>query len=249
MTSSHLPSGDLSVLSTTDRRTLEALFRHPVAHNLAWGDVLGLFQRGGSAVETLHDSFELAIGDAKENFHRPRDKQLSGEEVTRLRHFVTRSGWLAGSKDSPAADRAAHDLLVVVEHHQARLWRIDIAGADKTSRVIEPYDPHHFLHHLEHRDQLHEQGQRAPEEPAWYAEIAAALSGAGRIVVIGHGTGHSNAAHHLTAYLRRLHTETAAHVVGCLTADLSALTPPELLDLASRAIDEAASRPADRAAS
>jgi hypothetical protein len=34
---------DVSALSRSDKRTLAALFRHPLAHNLPWSDVLALF--------------------------------------------------------------------------------------------------------------------------------------------------------------------------------------------------------------
>jgi hypothetical protein len=57
-----------------------------------------------------------------------------------------------------------------------------------------------------------------------------------RLVVIGHGTGKSNAAHHLTEYLRSHRHETYQRVVRELVADLSNVTNPQLLDLARQAL-------------
>jgi hypothetical protein len=54
--------------------------------------------------------------------------------------------------------------------------------------------------------------------------------------VIGHGTGKSNAAHHLTEYLRSHRHETYQRVVRELVADLSNVTNPQLLDLARQAL-------------
>ena len=48
---------------------------------------------------------------------------------------------------------------------------------------------------------------------------------------MGHGTGHSNAGHHLAEHLRTRHTETAQRMQE-LTADLSAVTDKQLLALA-----------------
>ncbi len=45
-----------------------------------------------------------------------------------------------------------------------------------SEHVIKPYDPHHVLHHLAHKDQSRERGQRAPEEPACYNAIADAVT-------------------------------------------------------------------------
>jgi MoxR-like ATPase len=129
--------------------------------------------------------------------------------------------------------------MVVVDHHGAKIYRIDPASGDASKREITPYDPHHFLHHLTHKDQLREQGQRAPEDPSLYERIGDALAAGGRIVVVGHGTGKSNAAQHLTEYLRTHHRETYQRIVREITADLSATTAPQLLALAEQALGRA----------
>jgi len=53
---------------------------------------------------------------------------------------------------------------------------------------------------------------------------------------VGHGTGKSNAARHLTEYLRTHYRETYQRVAGELTADLSSITQPQLLALAGHAL-------------
>jgi len=87
-----------------------------------------------------------------------------------------------------------------------------------------------------HENQSREEGQRAPEEPAYYEKIAEAAALGGKIVVVGHGTGKSNAAHHLTEYLRSHHSETYQRIVREIVADLSSITTPQLLDLARQAL-------------
>jgi hypothetical protein len=48
---------------------------------------------------------------------------------------------------------------------------------------------------------------------------------------VGHGEAHSDAAHHPHDWLRLHHAEISQRIAGTITADLSALTPPQLLEL------------------
>ena len=92
---------------------------------------------------------------------------------------------------------------------------------------------------MTHNVQSREQGKRAPVEADFYRQIGDALAAGGRIVVVGHGIGKSNAATHLTEYLRTHHRETYQRIVHEIGADLSAVTTPELLVLAQQALGRA----------
>lgn len=222
-------------------RTLEALFRHPVAHNLEWMDVLALIEKIGAVHQKGGDKFTFDVGGEHLLMHKPHTKDLTSSEVVDLRHFLQRAGWSPEGPSQAVAspEPAAPTLMVVVDHHGAKIYRIDTASGDAAKREISPYDPHHFLHHLTHKEQSREQGQRAPEDAGFYERIAAALATGGGIVVVGHGTGKSNAAQHLTEYLRNHHRETYQRIVRELAADLSATTTPQLLALAEQALGRA----------
>jgi hypothetical protein len=222
-------------------RTLEALFRHPSAHNLEWMDVVALIQKIGTVQEQGGNKFSFAVGGQHFLMHRPHTKDLTSSEVVDLRHFLQRVGWSPEAPSQAAArpDPAAPTLMVVVDHHGAKIYRIDTASSDASRRELRPYDPHHFLHHLTHKEQSREQGQRAPEDVGFYEAIGDALAAGGRIVVIGHGRGKSNAAQHLTEYLRTHHRETYQRIVHEIGADLSAITTPQLLALAEQALGRA----------
>jgi hypothetical protein len=62
-----------------------------------------------------------------------------------------------------------------VDHHGGKIYRIEPESGDAAPREITPYDPHHFLHHLTHKDQLREAGQRASVDPSLYRRTGAAL--------------------------------------------------------------------------
>ena len=232
------PSKDLSAVTGSNRRTLDAIFRHPLAHNLGWNDVVALLEKIGEVEEKANSEFSLRVGGKRHLMHKPRTKDLTAPELIGLRQFLLQAGW--SPEPPPQAvvppGPAAPSLMVVVDHHGARIFDIDVASDDASKHVIKPYDPHHFLHHLTHKDQSRERGQRAPEEPSYYEQIAQAVVAGGSIVVVGHGAGHSNAAHHLIEYLRAHHRETYQRVVREVVADLSSITQPQLLDLARQAL-------------
>jgi hypothetical protein len=219
-------------------RTLEALFRHPTAHNLEWMDVVSLIEKIGVVQRKGNDKFTFEVSGEHYSMHKPHTKDLTGTEVVDVRHFLQRSGWTA--KGQPQARAVSEPLpltlMVVVDHHGAKIFRIDPVSGDTSKRQITPYDPHHFLHHLVHKEQSREQGQRAPEDPGFYKQIGDALSGGGRILVVGHGTGTSNTAQHLIEYLRTHHHETYQRIVREISADLSAITSPQLLALAEETL-------------
>jgi hypothetical protein len=55
-------------------------------------------------------------------------------------------------------------------------------------------------------------------------------------VIVGHGAGKSNAAHHLTDYLRAHHPDAYRRIAREVTADLSSVTPAQLLVIAREAL-------------
>jgi hypothetical protein len=231
-----VPAGDLAALSASDRRALHALFAHPLPHNLAWRDMIALFGALGTVEEKPNSEFSFRIGGEHHLMRGPHTKDLTAPEVLALRHFAASAGWSPDAPPRPAPGVAATGLLVVVDHHEARIYEIDVASADASEHVIRPYDPHHFLHHLAHKDQSRERGQRAPEDGTFYERIARALAAAEQIVLVGHGTGKSNAAQHLSEYLRSRHYATYQHVVRETAADISHVTEAQLLAIAREAL-------------
>lgn len=231
-------AGNAASITASHRRALEAIFRHPSAHNLEWNDVVGLIGEIGEAHEKANAEFVFEVAGQRLVIRKPHTKDLTSSAVVEVRHFLVQAGFSPGLPSQPAVhpDPAAPSLLIVVDHHGAKIFHVDVTSADTAEHVIRPYDPHHFLHHLVHKDQSRERGQRAPEEPAYYEKIADAVALGGKIVVIGHGEGKSNAAHHLTEYLQSHHRETYQRIVRETVADLSSVTTAQLLDVAREAL-------------
>jgi stalled ribosome rescue protein Dom34 len=125
-------------------------------------------------------------------------------------------------------------MVVVIDHHAAHIYH-DLGGSKPQDEVtVKPYDPFGFQHHLIHRKEAHYKGEHVPEEDSWYEEIAADLVHAKAIILIGHGTGKSSAADFLSEYLKTHHPETFQRIIANETADLSALTEPEIEAIAKK---------------
>jgi len=229
---------NLSSLTGAHRRTLEAIFHHPSAHNLEWRHVVGMIAEIGEAREKGNGEFVFEVAGTHHIMRKPHTKDLTSSEVIEIRHFLAQAGYSPEHPSQPAAhpDPAAPSLLIVVDHHGAKIFHVDVSSEDAAEHTIRPYDPHHFLHHLAHKDQSRERGQRAPEDSAYYEKIADAAALGGKIIVVGHGTGKSNAAHHLTEYLLSHHRGTYQRIIREIATDLSSITTPQLLDLARQAL-------------
>ncbi len=224
----------LPPITGSRRRTLEAIFHHPSAHNLEWRHVVALIADIGEVNERANSEFLFEVAGRRHVMRKPHSKDLTSSELIEIRRFLMQAGLSAELASESVADPtpSAPSLLVVVDYDGAKIFLVDDTSESAAEHVLRPYDPHHVLHHLAHKDQSRERGQRAAEEPAYYEKIAEAVALAGKIVVAGHGAGKSNAAHHLTEYLQTHHPGTYRRIVREIVADLSSITAPQLLDLA-----------------
>ena len=206
------------------------LLNGKLPHNLSWSEAVELVEHVGVVQPHGEDEFEFRVGRQRAFFKRPHTHDLGLEEVSRLRKLLKEAG------EGPQAEAPARPsrMIVVIDHHAARVYQ-DFGGSRLADeRKVQPYDPHYFHHHLIHRKEAHYRGERVPEEDSFYEEIASDLTPANEIVLIGHATGKSSAADFLKAYLKNHHPDTSRRIIGTESADLSALTEPELEALAKR---------------
>jgi hypothetical protein len=127
-------------------------------------------------------------------------------------------------------------IVVVIDHHAARLFQYLGAGAAIHESAVKPADPYGFHRHLIHRKEAHYLGERVPEEASFYEEIAKDLVPATEIILVGHGTGKSSAVEVLAEYLKKHHPTISQRVIATEMVDLSALTEPEMEAIARQHI-------------
>ena len=214
---------DLDLLHTS-------LLTGKLPRNLSWADTIDLIGQIGDVKPHGSDEFVFTVGAQRAFFKHPHTHELGVEEVARLRKFLRD----AGPALSPVEATQPCRMVVVIDHHAAHVYQ-DLNGkVPEAEETVRPYDPFGFHHHLIHKKEAHYKGERVPEEKSFYEEVAKDLLPANEIVLIGHGTGKSSAVDHLVEYLKENHHETSRHVIATETADLSALTPPEIEAIAKR---------------
>jgi hypothetical protein len=223
---------------------LESLYQNlldgKLPHNLSWSEAVELVEHLGEVQPHGDDEFVFRVGSQRVFFKRPNTHDLGVEEVSRLRKFLKEAGPIAQVRESAQPGR----MIVVIDHHVAHVYQ-DLGGSRPAGeQKVEPYDPFNFHHHLIHRKEAHYRGERVPEEDSFYEEVAKDITPANEIVLIGHATGKSNAANFLKEYLKTHHTDISRRVIATESADLSAVTEPEIEALAKRYMIPVVERPA-----
>lgn len=207
---------------------LESLVGGKLPRNLSWSAVIELIGQIGEVQPYGNDEFAFVVGSQRGFFKRPCTQDLEVDEISRLRTFLREADALGKPAKAPRIGR----MVVVIDHHAAHIYH-DLGGSLPEVKVtVKPYDPFGFERHLVHRKEAHYKGDHVPEEDSYYEEIAGYLVHAEAIILIGHGTGKSSAVDFLSEYLKTHHPETFKRIIGTETADLSALTEPEIEEIA-----------------
>jgi hypothetical protein len=221
-------------MSTHVRHDLDllhaSLLTGKLPRNLSWPDTVDLIARLGVVQPHGHDESIFLVGTQRALFKHPHTHELGVEEVARLRKFLRDAGPTVVHEQSSQPCR----IVVVIDHHGAHIYRDLNAKLPVLEGTVHPDDPFGFHHHLIHRKEAHYQGERVPEKKSFYEEVSKYLLPADEIVLIGHGTGKSSAVEHLAAYLEETHPDLSKRVLATETADLSALTAPEVEAIAKR---------------
>lgn len=209
-------------LHKSQQRTFETVFHHPTAHNLEWHDVRALLGAVGTLTEGTNGAVHVARNGHTATFHAPKHKDVAAtDDVLAVRRFLEQS-----AAPAAAAAPAGRDLLVVIDHHGAKVYRAEPHGA--APDVLVPHDPHGYGQHLRTRGEETD-GKRRPEQKEFYEAVAATLRGAARVLLFGGGTGESSAMDELLADLKRNHRDVADRVVGTVVVDAHHQTEGQLL--------------------
>ncbi|NDG75823.1 MAG: hypothetical protein EBX49_10965 [Synechococcaceae bacterium WB8_1B_136] len=225
-------------MKSQHRRTLQALYAHPLQHGLRTSQVEALLVSLGAEVELLSDQrlqVRLPGGEttwlrAAAGLHHPC---LDEEAVLRIRRLLEKAGI---TPEHPEAEAAAvrgdqgHRLVICLDHRGAELWQLEgdqVAQAELRSHGLWGSDQN-----LSHRHERDIAGQRAPLDHAYLERLSGAIAAADVVLLLGHGHGQSDMRELLLRHLRHRHPQLLERIVGVLGIDDSALTPAQLLALA-----------------
>lgn len=190
------------------RRTLQALFRHPLAHGLRISDVEALLLSLGGQVD--------ALSGHRLELHLP-----SG--ATTWVHAA------AGVHPPLRGDQALR-LVMRLDHHGAQLWRLSGDSIEHWS--LHPHGLWSTGQRLSHRHDRDVAGQRAPLDFHYLQRLSAAVDEADAVLMVGHGRGQSDMRQLLLDHLSQHHPQLLERVVEADGVDDTACSEAELLALA-----------------
>ncbi len=212
----------ISLLSGSHRRTYQTLFQHPIAHNLGWHEVYALFRQLGQVEEQANGSLKITRNGQLLVLHPPRTKDVAGaDELMALRQFINRS-----EPVQPAPAGTAGDWLLVIDHHEARIYRAEAKGT--IPQQILPHEPDDYFRHT-HNSKDFSRGKEKPDPNSFFAPVAMALQAAGRILIFGRGTGMSSEMDQFEAWMKKHQPELARRIIGSQIVDDHHLTEAQLL--------------------
>lgn len=206
-------------LNGSHLHTYNAIFQHPISHNLNWHEVGALLKHLGQVEEESNGKIKVTRNGHVLLLHRPHTKEAAtADEVMTLRHFLEKSA------DMPAASASqlAHWLLLI-DHHEARLFRSEIQGGSSLHILPEK----HFAHTRDSGNVS--RGKEKPDPDTFFKPIAEALQEEGPILVFGTGTGSSSEMDQFVAWLKIHHPDQARRIVGSLPVDEHHLTRDQML--------------------
>jgi hypothetical protein len=214
-----------STLAGSHLRAYNAIFQHPLSHNLEWHDVFAMLRKVGQVNEEPNGHLRVTRNGQVLVLHPPRTKDVSSpDEIMALRHFLERSG--TAESDPQSTD--SHWLLVI-DHQEARIFRAEMHGA--IPQKILPHEPDRYFRHA-HNSKDFSRGHEKPEPNSYFEPVAEALHAKGQILVFGSGTGGSSEMEQFIAWVKLHRPEVAGRIVGSLVVDEHHLTTDQLLSKA-----------------
>ena len=203
-------------------RTYNTIFQHPVSHNLEWRHVHALFRHLGQIEEEHNGNLKVTRNGESLTLHPPRTKDVADtEELMLLRHFLERSEIVR-----PAASEAEAHWLLVIDHHEARLFRSEMHGA--VPQKLTPHEPDRYFRHEQNSQNL-SRGKEKPDPNSFFEPVAKVLQTAGQLLIFGTGTGKSSEMDQFISWLKLHHPELTKRIIGSLVVDESHLTDGQLL--------------------
>jgi hypothetical protein len=208
-------------LTGSHQQTYNAIFQHPVSHNLEWRKVYSLFQHIGVVNVEHNDNLRVTRNGHELVLHRSREKDVTdAADVLQLRHFLQRS-------DAPViAPPGLAQWLLVIDHQKARIFRCDTE--DREAAVVRPHGPTEFSRYPADAKEF-SRGKEKPDANSYFGPIENALKPPGHILIFGGGTGTSSEMDEFVAWAKERRPLLAAQIVGAEVVDSHHLTDGEMV--------------------
>ncbi len=215
-------TGSTATLTGSPLRTYNTIFQHPVSHNLEWRHVLALFRHIAEVEDEQNGNLKVTRNGESVVLHPSSHKDVADkEELMALRHFLERS-----ETTQPVTDEKQAHWLLVIDHHEARLFRSEMHGA--VPQKLMPHEPNRYFRHEQNSPNL-SRGKEKPDPNSFFEPIAKVLQAAVQLLIFGTGTGKSNEMDQYISWVKKHHPELGKRIIGSLVVDESHLTDGQLL--------------------
>lgn len=209
-------------LNGSHLRAYNAIFQHPISHNLEWRAVRALLKKLGRIEEEPNGHLKVTRNGQTLILRQPHTKDVAeAADVMALRHFLEQS-----EAAPPATDAKDAHWLLVIDHREARVFRSEIHGAQPEN--ILPHEAKEYFHHARNSAEV-SRGKEKPDPNSFFEPVAKAMDGAGQILIFGPGTGEGSEMEQFIAWLKTHRPDMAGRIVGSVAVDEHHLTTDELL--------------------
>ncbi len=207
-------------LNGSHLRTYEKIFQHPISHNLKWRKIRSLLSHLGELTEGSNGHLNFTRNGRTLALRRSQSKDIADtDDLMAIRHFLQSSDTAL-----PPVKPAGH-ILVVMSHHEARVFRSDIHGT--APETVKSHDSRYLGHAADSKE--NSRGKEIPAAGSYFGPLAAALKSATRILIFGHGSGNSSEMDMFEAWLKKHHPELGGRIVGSVVVDENHQSDAELL--------------------
>jgi hypothetical protein len=217
-------------MTTHVDKTYAALIGHPAPRDLEWTSFVALWEeRADSTEQETGDRLAVRMNGHREVFHRPHDGRVSIEDVERARHLLS---------STPEPKGSGSLLVVALDDESARILDFDLDDAAVRETGEKVTDTDSRARRL--RTVARRSGRDDEADLVHYFDAVAAEIRATRppspFVLLGHGTGTSNAAEQFAERLRAAHHDVAERIASMGVIDLSAASDSDIEAAAQAAV-------------
>ena len=206
---------------TKHEKIIGQVFAHPTSHNIEWRELIAALKSIGTVEEVSNGKYHFSHNGRTLTFDEPGAKDVSKEEILRLRRFLTETA------DPAEKEVDLTTAIVIVTHDDVSVYRA-IGGAKESHKEFKTEDLHGYRRHLHHKGQ-EKDNPLQPEEEGYYNAVADSLVGIERIVLISNAAGSSSSGGLFLREFKKRHHLVAEKIIIQLDLDLEAMTVPQLL--------------------
>lgn len=209
------------------QQTYHRIFQHPTLYNIEWREVIALLRDFCHVEEKPNGSLRFTRRGRSFVVRMPLTKEMGDiNEINAVRDFLLQTEELA-----PGTGEPTDHWVLVIDHHQARLFNSDQQGTPAL-QVLPPQPTDHFRHTAVSTDFAHSLEPHG--QSAFFEAVAQELKSAPNILVLGLGTGTGSCMQQFVDWVRLHHADLAERIIGTLVTNEHHLTEDQLLDLSRK---------------